>query len=89
MQLPISPVVTLLTIEFTSLKIHPEAHKSVDEIEQQGVSLRKQFEQAGLDVPVLNSYVAAEDFESVDRLINCGHQLGAQKIRLVLPKTLV
>ena len=69
------------------LKIHPEGHKSIKEIEQQGVSLCKQFEQAGLDIPVLNSYVAAEDFESVDRLIGCSHQLGTQKIRLVLPKT--
>lgn len=69
------------------LKIHPQGHKSIDEIEQQGVFLRQQFERAGLDVPVLSSYVAAEDFASVDRLIDCSHQLGAQKIRLVLPKT--
>jgi sugar phosphate isomerase/epimerase len=70
------------------LKVHDDGHQSIDELEQKGVSLRKQLNQVGLDVPVLNSYVAAEDFESVDRLINCAQQLDARKIRLVLPKTL-
>jgi sugar phosphate isomerase/epimerase len=80
-------IVTTSGLKGIELKVHPEGHKSIDEIERQGVFLRKQFEHAGLDVPVLSSYVAAEDFESVDRLIDCSHQLGAQKIRLVLPKT--
>jgi hypothetical protein len=48
--------------------------------------LRQQFEQAGLSIPVLNSYVAAEDFAIIHCLVACAQQLGTQKIRLVLPR---
>ncbi|MGB7412735.1 MAG: sugar phosphate isomerase/epimerase [Thermosynechococcaceae cyanobacterium] len=90
-QFPFEDVINIAAqsdLKGIELKVHPNGHKSIDEIEEQGAFLRKQLELSHLEIPVLNSYVAAEDFDSVDRLIECAHQLGAQKIRLVLPKTL-
>jgi sugar phosphate isomerase/epimerase len=88
-QLPLEAIIDLATqtgLKGLELRVHPEGHQSVDQIEQRSAILRQQFEQAGLSIPVLNSYVAAEDFATIHRLIACAQQLGTQKIRLVLPR---
>lgn len=74
-------IATQVGLQGIELRVHPEGHRSISEIEQCGTSLCKQFDKAGLAVPVLTSYVVADDFTTVDRLIACAHQLGAQKIR--------
>lgn len=88
-RLPLEAVIDLATqarLKGLELRVHPGGHQSIEQLEHRSAALNQQFQKAGLAVPVLNSYVAAEDFATIDRLIGCAQQLGTQKIRLVLPR---
>jgi sugar phosphate isomerase/epimerase len=88
-QLPLEVVIDLAIqtgFKGLELRVHPGGHQSIDQLEERGAILNQRFQEAGIVVPVLNSYVAAEDFATIDRLIPCAQKLGTQKIRLVLPR---
>jgi sugar phosphate isomerase/epimerase len=69
------------------LRVNKDSHKSLEELNTTGVFLQRQLQRAGLSVPVLNSYIAVEDEESVDQLLECCQKMGVPKARVVLPKS--
>lgn len=69
------------------LRVSDDYHKSLQELSNTGTFIKKQLQQAGLSVPVLNTYIPVEDNKSIDQLLECCQKMGVPKARLVLPKS--
>ncbi|PSB28755.1 sugar phosphate isomerase/epimerase family protein [Chlorogloea sp. CCALA 695] len=69
------------------LRVSDDYHKSLQELSSTGSFIKKQLQQAGLSVPVLNTYIPVEDNKSIDQLLECCQKMGVPKARLVLPKS--
>lgn len=69
------------------LRVNDNYHKSVEALNNEGIFLRRKLEKAGLAVPVLTSYLAVDDEQSVDQLLSAAEKMGVPKVRLVLPRS--
>lgn len=69
------------------LRVNDNYHVSLKQLESEGLFIRHQLEHAGLQVPVLNSYIPVNDQKSVDRLIRVSQEMGVPKARVVLPRS--
>lgn len=69
------------------LRVNDNYHKSLDELDNEGLFLRRKLEQAGLTIPVLTSYLPVEDEAAVDKLLQSAEKTGVPKARLVLPRS--
>jgi sugar phosphate isomerase/epimerase len=69
------------------LRVHDQNHVSLKQLENEGLSIRRQLDYAGLQVPVLNSYIPVSDQETVEQLIRVSQTMGVPKARVVLPRS--
>ena len=69
------------------LRVNEDYHKTLGDLEKEGRFLRSKLHRAGLEIPVLNSYIPLEDERSVDRLISCASTMGVPRARVVLPRS--
>lgn len=69
------------------LRVNDNYHQSLDELETTGMAVKRQLVRAGLNVPILNSYIPINDEETVDRLIYCSQIMEVPKVRVVLPRS--
>lgn len=69
------------------LRVDDRYHKSLEELSNGGIFLRRQLNQLGLQVPVLNTYIPVNDEAAVDKLLYCCQQANVSAARLVLPRS--
>lgn len=69
------------------LRVSDDYHKSLKQLAARGNVSKRQLEQRGLQIPVLNSYLPINDEESVDFLLSVCQKLQIPKARLVLPRS--
>lgn len=69
------------------LRVDDQYHKSLSELSTRGAFIRRQLNQVGLQVPVLNSYIPVNDEAAVDQLIYCSQKMNVPTARLVLPRS--
>lgn len=69
------------------LRVDDKYHKSLDELTSKGSFIRRRLDQAGVRVPLLNSYIPINDENAVDQILYCSQKMGVKKVRLVLPRS--
>lgn len=69
------------------LRVNDKYHKSLEDLNSNGSSIKRQIESAGLRLPILSSHIAIDDEESIDRLLLCCQKMNVPKARVVLPRS--
>ncbi len=80
-------VVKTAQFKTIELRVHEYGHKSLDELEHQGLDVIRKLEKDEIEVQVLNSYLPIEENAKVDRMLNVCHNMGVPRVRLVLPRS--
>jgi sugar phosphate isomerase/epimerase len=69
------------------LRVDAHYHKSLDDLQREGMRIKRVLEQARLQLPILSSYIPLDDRRSIDKLLNCCQNMGVPKARVVLPRS--
>jgi sugar phosphate isomerase/epimerase len=69
------------------LRVDAQYHQGLEDLQRQGMRIKRTLEQARLQLPILSSYIPLDDHRSIDKLLVCCQTMGVSKARVVLPRS--
>ena len=69
------------------LRVDDQYHQRLDDLDRDGVRIRRELDRAGLQIPVLSSYIALDDQRSIDVLLRSCQRMDIPKARVVVPRS--
>lgn len=67
------------------LRVSDDGHKSLNQLATEGDLCKRQIAKAGLQLPVLNTYIPLADERAIDLLLLCCQKMEVPKARVALP----